>query len=680
MNRARPLVPALAYVALTLVMTWPLAAGLTRDVPADLGDSLLNLWILGWGSERLLDVLNGGSFAAFWHGNIFYPEPLTLTFSEHLAGLAIQTLPLYVASGNLVLCYNLLFLGSFALSGLGTYLLVHRLTGHRGAAFVAGLFYAFAPYRVGQFPHIQVVQSQWMPFALYGFRVFFEKTTAARIAAGNDGQGTTPPGVSPWFALAGGTAALILQNLSCGYYLMFFAPIVPAYVLYEIADRRLWRDARAWGGVSAAAVVTAACTWPFLTPYLEARQVFGFTRPLGEVTGFSADVLTYLTAPDGLRFWGPRLRLHPQAEGGLFPGAVPLALAAIGLVATAVARWNAAVVPAAAETAVRRALARGLVALLALHAASFAYLLWTGGFVWQVAGLPIRMTNAGRVLINLVVIAAALLAVSPRARAWARGTPGSLVGFAAAALAFCVVMSLGPLPETGDRPLIGLGLYGWFRDSVPGFDGVRVPARFAMLAALFLAVLAGEALRRLAARGAAGRALVAAAAVMFLAEAWFAPMPVNQVWGSALLQTPPPQIPATAAEANPVYLYVAGLPPDTVLAEFPFGDGAWDLRYVYNTTFHWKRILNGYSGHFPASYMRRVARLSDALAAPEAAWQAVVASGATHVLIHEYAFLGTEGKRYSAWAQQQGGRPLLGTLEGDMLFEVPRGTKAAGRP
>ena len=134
MNRAKPLVPALAYVALTLVMTWPLAAGITRDVPADLGDSLLNLWILGWGSERLLDVLSGGSFAAFWDGNIFYPEPLTLTFSEHLVGLAIQTLPVYVGTGNLVLCYNLLFLASFALSGLGTYLLVHRLTGHRCAS------------------------------------------------------------------------------------------------------------------------------------------------------------------------------------------------------------------------------------------------------------------------------------------------------------------------------------------------------------------------------------------------------------------------------------------------------------------------------------------------------------------------------------------------------------------
>ena len=42
------------YVVLTLVMTWPLAPGLTRDIPWDLGDSLLNCWILGWNADPVL--------------------------------------------------------------------------------------------------------------------------------------------------------------------------------------------------------------------------------------------------------------------------------------------------------------------------------------------------------------------------------------------------------------------------------------------------------------------------------------------------------------------------------------------------------------------------------------------------------------------------------------------------
>ena len=45
-----------------------------------------------------------------------------------------------------------------------------------------------------------------MPFALFGFRRYFEARRA--------------------LPLAGGAAAWLLQNLSCGYYLMYFAPVV----------------------------------------------------------------------------------------------------------------------------------------------------------------------------------------------------------------------------------------------------------------------------------------------------------------------------------------------------------------------------------------------------------------------------------------------------------------------
>ena len=39
--------------------------------------------------------------------------------------------------------------------------------------------------------------------------------------------------------------------------------------------------------------------------------------------------------------------------------------------------------------------------------------------------------------------------------------------------------------------MLGTGPYYWLWQYVPGFDGVRAPARFLMIVALFLAVLAG---------------------------------------------------------------------------------------------------------------------------------------------------------------------------------------------
>ena len=79
---------------------------------------------------------------------------------------------MYWLTGNIILCYNLLFISTFALSAFGTYLLVRDLTGDKRAAFIAGLVYGFLPYRIASVPHVQVMSSQWMPFALYGFNRF----------------------------------------------------------------------------------------------------------------------------------------------------------------------------------------------------------------------------------------------------------------------------------------------------------------------------------------------------------------------------------------------------------------------------------------------------------------------------------------------------------------------------
>lgn len=42
---------ALVYAALSVVLTWPLILSLGADAPGDLGDSLLNMWILIWGAK-----------------------------------------------------------------------------------------------------------------------------------------------------------------------------------------------------------------------------------------------------------------------------------------------------------------------------------------------------------------------------------------------------------------------------------------------------------------------------------------------------------------------------------------------------------------------------------------------------------------------------------------------------
>jgi hypothetical protein len=263
---------AAAYTVIAVAMTWPLASGLARDVAWDLGDSVLNMWILSWDSEQFRGILAGRSvhLRHFFDANIFHPAPLTLAYSEHHVPQELQIFPLYALTKNPILCYNLLFLSTFVLSGLGMFLFARELTGSTAASFVAGLLFAFAPYRVPQSSHLQVLSSQWMPFAFYGFRRWIE---AGRTRA-----------------LVGATASVVLQGLSCGYYLLYFSPFAAAYVVWELWRTRRLRDRRAWLALTVAGAAAALVVLPFVVPYLIVSRGLQLTRSLSETTRLSADV------------------------------------------------------------------------------------------------------------------------------------------------------------------------------------------------------------------------------------------------------------------------------------------------------------------------------------------------------------------------------------------------------
>jgi hypothetical protein len=646
---------ATAYLGITLVMTWPLATGLTRDIPWDLGDSLLNCWIIAWVNEHVLHFLTGhlDAFRGFWTGNIFYPAPLTLAYSEHMVAEALQVLPVYLVSGNLILCYNLLFLSTFVLSALGMYLLVRELTGMRTAGFVAGLLYAFAPYRIGQYSHLQVLSSQWMPFALFAFRRYFETRRRG--------------------PLIGGVAAAIAQNLSCGYFTLFFTPFLVAYVLYEIVERRLWSDPRVWRDVVIAGILVAGVTAPFLVPYGELRQSGFPRRAVEEVMLYSADVYGYLTAHGAELLYGDWMRAYPKAEGDLFPAIVPVVLAGWGIATAIVTNWTRAMTSSSSSSSSSSRAADmiffGGALVVALHVVATVVIFFTGGITLRLGPLPLRAATLWRVVAGTVFFVAILAAISPRARVFVKGVPRSAVLFFSSALLAAFWLSLGPMPMEMGKRLSGAALYWYFYEYVPGFDGLRVPARLAMLVALFLSVLAGYGLAAIERRWRKGAAVTLALGVAFLVEAAALPLAVNGTFASDDFVTPVSRV-LTPARAPEVYRFLKTMPAEAVIAEFPFGDYAHELRYVYYSTVHWKRLLNGYSGGFPPSYMRHRAAFLRPLRIPDVAFDILTESGATHAIVHEGAFKGEEGAAVSEWLRSKGAQ-VVATFGRDRVFALP---------
>ena len=639
---------ALLYSVLSVILTWPLIFGLGSDVPGDLGDSLLNMWILGWGAEHVPRLLTGSiGWSEFWNANIFHPEPLSLALSEHLFGQVLQILPVYWLTGNIILSYNLLFISSFALSAFGTYLLVRDLTGDRRAAFIAGLVYGFLPYRIASVPHLQVMSSQWMPFALYGINRFV--TTGSTRA------------------LVGGTAALVMQNWSCGYYLLYFAPFVPLFAMHRMWTAGTLGSSRTWAGLTAAAVGALVFTLPFLFPYQDAQRLFGLERPFGEVVQFSANVWSYITASENLTLWGKTLRFYDRPEGETFLGFMPWLLAIVALASLIAQRSPRDQTAPPVSFAIKVITWILVVAVITQLVALLSVVLF-GGF--EIG--PISARTPQRLLLQFAIALTLLLGVSPRSRVEAVRLLRSPIGFAFAATILAMWLSLGPFPGAGLERASGFGLYRLLYDYVPGFNGVRVPARYAMIAGLFLAILAGYGVLRVLSRSASGgvhAAIVSVISVVILLEGAALPMEINRTWNMHEA-TPPAQV-MTYANAPPVYQRIAALPAGTAITEFPFGDMAWELRYVYYSAAHWKPITNGYSGSFPPRYQERAARLQHIAKDPEGAWAALKESGTTHIVLHRNAFAkAADADTVENWLKAHGARELERFPDNDILLSV----------
>jgi len=615
---------------------------MTRDIPWDLGDSLLNAWILAWDADRILRWLSGdfGALRNFWNANIFYPEPLTLAYSEHLFAQAVQILPVYALTGNIILSYNILFLSTFVLSGLGMFLFVREITGSARAGLAAGLIYAFAPYRLPQFSHLQVISSQWMPFALYGLRRYFV---------------TRRPS-----ALIGAGAALVAQNLSNGYFLLFFAPFAVAYALYEIATRNVWTDARIWGALTATAIVVTALTLPFLLPYLELRRLGFGPRTLNEVKSFSADVFSYWTSPGESHLWGSLIRAYPKAEGDLFPS--------FGAAVSVSVAWAKARTRPVAASRTMMPIVWIVVSAAAISTLFVLLILTSNGFS-RIGPLPISVTNLWRNFRVLSVILALLILVSPRARAFARQWIGSMTAFVLIAMTAAFLMSLGPEIRSSGRLIAEAGPYHFFYRYVPGFDGLRVPARFAMLVMLFLSIGAGLGAAALESRFRRGGAIAVVLAALAVVEAFAAPIGMNGTAAEGRYATPPDRV-YTGEQAPAVYRFLKSLPaPGTVVVEFPLGEWAYEVRYVFYSTAHWHPLLNGYSGHFPLSYHLNATHLRHPLDYPDASWETLMKSGATHAVVHGPYYRDDEGERIGRWLVERGAR-LAGEFDGDRVFQL----------
>ncbi len=152
------------------------------------------------------------------------------------------------------------------------------------------------------------------------------------------------------------------------------------------------------------------------------------------------------------------------------------------------------------------------------------------------------------------------------------------------------ILSLGPFLTIAGR-MIPLP-YSWLYQFLPGFKSMRVPARFGLLVAFAMAVLAGIGFSRIdwlfKVRKARIRSFLTFLVIsgMILLEYWSLPRSLSHYPGNFDL------IPAA-------YQWLAKQPDDVRLIELPVSSPKDNFEAMYYSTFHWKRIINGRSAFLP---------------------------------------------------------------------------------
>jgi hypothetical protein len=333
----------------------------------DLCDSLLTTWILSWDLHALATA-PGRLFDA----NIFHPAPRTLALSEHMLGNLPLFAPIALLSGNPLLADNFVLLVSFLLTGLATAWLVHAYTGRVGPSLLAGFLFAFAPARLGQITHLQLLSIQYLPLALCGGEAYLR-----------DGRRRD------WL----GYAAFTLWQLLVSYYLAYLAIFVLATYFavrcaFVVRSAGWRRPLGLAAGAAAAALAMLPVTWPYLG---HAREgTISDHAAVSSTAGQSlADPLrSYLTTVHAeLGVWGGTLWSASPIAGGeqaLFPGFLGVTLIGLALVA-ARGRRNGSPRARASETRgeAPRAIRGVVVAWIAVLVVSYVlslgpWLVWDG--------------------------------------------------------------------------------------------------------------------------------------------------------------------------------------------------------------------------------------------------------------------------------------------------------------
>jgi hypothetical protein len=303
---AREVLIFLSFGLFTSLVTWPYVTRL-RDAVVDPGDPYLMSWILWWDyHQTFTDPIH------LFHSNLFYPLRYTLAFSENSYGIALFFFPLFALGARPLTVQAVAMFFGFVTCGYGAFRLTRTLTGCAGAAWVAGIIFAFVPFRFGLMSQVAYLFSMWIPL-LFEALVLFARERSTRRAI--------------WL----GVAFFMSGITTISWFTLSLVPFVISAAIL-LTRHSLWRDREFWRRGAVALGVASLALLPFMLPYYIAARLYNFKRSIDEVKSWSAWPSHWLAADARNKLWhGMGDNLPDGGKFRLFPGLLPILLSLAGL-------------------------------------------------------------------------------------------------------------------------------------------------------------------------------------------------------------------------------------------------------------------------------------------------------------------------------------------------------------
>lgn len=447
-----------AYVLLALALTYPvflhprstipIAHQIPDWVPGD-GDP----WQALWGFWFLKDSLATRGRIPFVTDLLFYPLGTDVSYVAFVLLPALIAVPLIAVAG-LVAAYNVLIVAALALAGYGAFLLIRRISGHGGPAFVGGLVFAFSPYHLAHsLEHVFLLASGlWVPlYVLFLIRTFDEGGTGNTVAA------------ALFMSLTVGSNLYYAMSLA-----LFTALLVATRVIASRGASERWRVLRRSMGLLLVCVVFLAPWAIFIKRRLGGEAILAPSFP--DVNQWAADVLAFLVPSPLHPLWGALAApIYERFTGNLFEQTVYL-----GYVALALAGF--------AFTDRRREARFWVLVAVVFTVFSLGPLLHVGGrWMFNIDGVPITIPLPALVLRFLPVTSG--LRVLSRFHVMVMLALAVLVGLGVAALVRRATSRARPVLVIGGTALLGLAILLEFLSVPLPVLSTRIPTIFKVMGA-----------------------------------------------------------------------------------------------------------------------------------------------------------------------------------------------------